>query len=84
MTLGELFSGLETAVPEYLGEARITGVTSDSREAESGFVYVCVKGASFDGHEKAKELLEKGIAAIVTERRLYLDREINVPDTRRI
>lgn len=85
MTLGELFSGLvDIAVPENLRDEGITGVTSDSREAQSGFVYVCVKGASFDGHDKARELLEKGAAAVVTERRLSLEREINVPDSRKI
>ncbi len=84
MTLGELFSGLDIAVPEGLREVRITGVTSDSREAERGFVYVCVKGASFDGHEKARELLEKGAAAVITQKKLSLEREINVPDTRKL
>ncbi len=86
MTLGELFSGLivDTSIPENLREAEVTGVTSDSREAESGFVYVCIKGASFDGHEKARELLEKGTAAVVTQTRLGTEREINVSDTRKL
>lgn len=59
MTLGQLFSGI-TDIPQELTERVVSGVTSDNREVESGFLFVCVKGRSFDGHSVAASMLEKG------------------------
>lgn len=81
MTVGELFAEICSA-PEELKNIAVSGVTSDSREVEHGFVFVCIKGERFDGHSKAAEMLQKGAAAVVTQERLGLEREINVSDTR--
>lgn len=83
MTLGQLFSGI-AEIPEELTECVVTGVTSDSREAERGFLFVCVKGKCFDGHSAAAAMLKKGACAVVTERPLGLSEEICVSDSRRI
>lgn len=83
MTIGKLFLGV-CEIPAYLKDVAVTGVTSDSREAEKGFVFVCIKGDSFDGHGKAAEMLEKGAAAVVTQQRLGLPNEINVANSRRL
>lgn len=83
MTVGELFGiGLKMPVPRDIFKTRVSGVTSDTREVESGFVFVSIKGERFDGHLKAAEMLQKGAAAVVTQERLGLEREINVEDTR--
>lgn len=86
MTILELFSGIIPTenIPAALREKEATGVTSDSREAKAGDVFVCIKGESFDGHSAAAGLLEKGVCAVVTERKLGLDAEINVENSRRI
>ena len=39
MTLGELFSGI-TEIPEALRNTQVTGVTSDNREVQPGFLFV--------------------------------------------
>ncbi|MBE6901712.1 MAG: UDP-N-acetylmuramoyl-L-alanyl-D-glutamate--2,6-diaminopimelate ligase, partial [Ruminococcaceae bacterium] len=83
MTLSQLFSGIAEISAE-ISETEVTGVTSDSREVERGFVFVCIKGASFDGHDVAEKMLQKGAAAVVTERLLGLDGEVNVPNSRRL
>jgi len=83
MTIGELFSGI-CDIPAELNNKAVFGVTSDSREAESGFLFVCIKGGSFDGHSAAAKMLEKGACAVVTQKKLGLAGEINVPDTRRL
>ena len=55
MTVGELFSGIDNiTLPDELNSIPVLGVTSDSREVEKGFVFVCVKGEHFDGHTKAE------------------------------
>ena len=83
MNIGELFEGV-CNVPEELTNIEVTGVTSDTREVENGFVFVCIKGELFDGHSKAAEMLERGAAAVVTQESLGLEREINVPNSRRV
>ena len=83
MTLGELFSGI-TEIPVAMRNTQVTGVTSDNREVQPGFLFVCVKGRSFDGHDVAAAMLEKGACAVVTERALGLPAEINVSGSRRL
>lgn len=83
MNLGELFSGF-AEVSEKLKSRAVSGVTSDSREVRESFVFVCIKGSSFDGHTAARAALEKGAAAVVTENFLGLCGEINVPNSREI
>ena len=58
-------------------------MTDNTNELEKGDVFVCIKGNSFDGHSAAAEMLEKGAAAVVTEKDLGLDRQIVVADTRK-
>lgn len=83
MTLGQLFSGI-TDIPQEFAERVVSGVTSDNREVEPGFLFVCVKGRSFDGHSVAASMLEKGACAVVTERPLGLPAEICVNESRRL
>lgn len=86
MTIGELFSGIYPSlnISEELAGSEVLGVTSDSRELESGFLFVCIKGGSFDGHNAASEMLKKGACAVVTQEKLGLEREINAENSRRI
>ncbi len=83
MTLSELFGGI-AEIPADMAETEVTGVTSDSREVGEGYVYVCIKGASFDGHSVAEDMLRRGAAAVVTQQRLSIRGEINVENSRRL
>lgn len=86
MKISELFSGILPVeeIPAALRDKAVAGVTSDSREAKPGYVFVCIKGNSFDGHTAAAELIEKGVCAVVTSEKLGLPEEINVGNSRRI
>lgn len=86
MTIGELFSGIDPGlnISEALAGIEVLGVTSDSREVENGFLFVCIKGNSFDGHSAASEMLKNGACAAVTQEKLGLDHEINVENSRKI
>lgn len=83
MNIEELFTGIYE-IPEDLKNIEVTGVTSDTREVENGFMFVCIRGERFDGHSKAAEMLKMGAAAVVTQENLGLEREINVPNSRRL
>lgn len=83
MKIRELFENIAD-VPEELSEKTVFGVTSDSREIENGFVFVCIKGDNFDGHSVAEKAAELGAAAVVTQKKLGIKNEINVSDTRAV
>ncbi len=75
----------QTTEYKYKGkDAEITGITDDTRCVAPGNIFVCVKGTSFDGHDAAAEMLEKGAAAVVCDHDMKLGgRQIIVPDTRK-
>ncbi|MGL5786326.1 MAG: UDP-N-acetylmuramoyl-L-alanyl-D-glutamate--2,6-diaminopimelate ligase [Bacteroidales bacterium] len=52
----------------------INGITSDSREVKSGFLFIAVKGSAVDGHEYIGKAIEQGASAILCE---TLPAEIN-------
>lgn len=80
MKLSQLLQGLQ--VKNTYNDVDVVDVTSDSRLVEAGYLYVCIKGASFDGHNVAQEMLDKGAVAVVVERDLGIENQIIVDDTR--
>lgn len=73
MKLREVFEGItEIESIRCIADREVKGITEDSRKVEAGFVFVCVKGERFDGHDMAVEALEKGAAAVVVEHALDL------------
>lgn len=80
MKLHTLLENLETKH----ADTEISGVTDDTRALKKDMVFVCIKGAKYDGHDAAAAMLEQGAVLVVTERPLGLgDREITVSNTRR-
>lgn len=79
----KLYELLENNAVTNIGDTEISSVTDDTRKVEKGSLFVCVKGGSFDGHDAAAEMLEKGAAAVVCERDLGLgDRQILTDNSR--
>ena len=80
MKLSELLKNIE--VKNAYTDREVVEVTADSRQVKEGYLFVCIKGATFDGHSAAAEMLEKGAVAVVAERDLGLDAQIIVDSTR--
>ncbi|MBQ9516517.1 MAG: UDP-N-acetylmuramoyl-L-alanyl-D-glutamate--2,6-diaminopimelate ligase [Eubacterium sp.] len=80
MKLTELLKSVD--VKNEYTDCDAVEVTSDSRVVKEGYLFVCIKGAMFDGHAVAKEMLEYGAVAVVVDHDLGLDRQIIVDDTR--
>lgn len=80
MKLSNILKGI-TVLNEYK-DVEVADVTSDSRQVKEGFLFICIKGATFDGHSVAKEMLENGAVAVVTERDLGIEGQIIVENTR--
>ena len=68
MLLKELIA--ETKVKKIVGDIKvnINGITHDSRQVESGNVFVAVPGFKVDGADYIPEAISKGARAIVTEK----------------
>ena len=58
------------------GAVEIAGLAHDSRRAGPGTLFVCVPGATSDGHDFAPRVVAAGAAALVVERPL----ELGVPE----
>lgn len=50
-------------------ENEVTAISNDTREVQAGTLFVCIKGASFDSHDKVEEIIAKGAAAVIVERK---------------
>lgn len=69
---------------EVFGE--ITALVYDSRKAEPGSMFVCLKGAMADGHAFVKDVVEKGASVLVVQKPVEAPKEVTVllvEDTRK-
>ena len=80
MKLSELLKNVDV-ISQYT-DVEVSDVTDDTQKLQKGMLFVCLKGARFDGHTAAEAMLEKGAVAVVCERSLGLKQEIVVKSTR--
>ncbi len=83
MLLSELLKEIEYSGQPDL-DTEITAVVSNSAKIIPGCLFVCIRGARFDGHTKAAEALDSGVAAVVCQQTMGLRNEIIVKDSRYI
>jgi len=55
----------DAAYPGELPDVLVTGVTYDSRQLQSGFIFVAYQGYSVDGHRYIPQAIERGAIAVV-------------------
>jgi UDP-N-acetylmuramoyl-tripeptide--D-alanyl-D-alanine ligase len=60
-------------------DARMCGVSIDSRAITSGQAFAAIKGERFDGHDFAAEVARKGAACIIAERPVAMPSDNAVP-----
>ena len=61
-------AGLETPSDTRMAACDICAITIDSRAVVPGCMFVCIRGTRADGHTFVEEALQRGAAAVVTER----------------
>jgi len=71
MKLSALISNLNTK--EIIGDLNlnIKGIYHDSREIKRGFLFVCIKGFTSDGHNFIDEAINRGAVAMVVEKEIF-------------
>jgi UDP-N-acetylmuramoyl-L-alanyl-D-glutamate--2,6-diaminopimelate ligase len=94
MKLSELLKELKYKVTEGSTDKvldpeniEISEVVNDNRKINEGSLFICIKGANFDGHSCAAEAAEKKAAAIVVQQDVELPKDckmavVRVEDTR--
>lgn len=68
MKLNELLKDIEYTCIKGDADREISEPVYDSRKISKGCVFLCIKGANFDGHDAALEASRNGAAAVITER----------------
>lgn len=68
MRLREIIDGVQ--IEEVRGDLdpEITGLTSNSKDVKAGYLFICLKGQRFDGHDFLHEAIDNGARAVVVER----------------
>lgn len=85
MTLKELLEKLEYEVISGDDSIEINHLQNDSRKVEKDDVFVCIKGAGFDGHKFIQDVADKGATAVVVMDNVVAPSDvtvIKVEDTR--
>ena len=65
MKLGQIIKDSGATILHGTPATEITSITSDSRKACPGCLFIAVKGCSSDGHDYIQDALAKGAAAVV-------------------
>jgi UDP-N-acetylmuramoyl-L-alanyl-D-glutamate--2,6-diaminopimelate ligase len=68
MKLSELVNEIPYISEPLTGDIDITGIVSDSRSVEPGYLFVALTGQTTDGHRFIADALERGAAAVVGTR----------------
>lgn len=76
MMLEEIAACTEAAPSQPLGNLIAEGACIDSRQCQTGNLFVCIKGSNADGHDFAKDAARKGASAILASQPLP---DLNIP-----
>jgi UDP-N-acetylmuramoyl-L-alanyl-D-glutamate--2,6-diaminopimelate ligase len=70
-TLQKIFQELSIVhFPESLPDLAIEGIAIDSRAVKAGYLFVAMKGGSFDGHDFIAKAIVNGAVAVVGEKNI--------------
>ena len=67
--------------PDSLASACITGVVRDSRQVSEGNLFLCIKGASVDGHDFAEKAYDSGALCCLVQRPLNTEKPYILVDS---
>jgi UDP-N-acetylmuramoyl-L-alanyl-D-glutamate--2,6-diaminopimelate ligase len=83
----DLLRGFDYECIKGSTDVDISEVVNDSRKITKDCLFICIKGANFDGHDAALEAVDKGAAVLVVSRSVDIPENakvtvIKVDDTR--
>lgn len=81
MLLKELLDKFEYELVQGDDNILINHLQNDSRKVQNGDVFVCIKGAGFDGHEFIDDVCDKGAVAVVVQENVAAPEGVTVIKT---
>lgn len=87
MKLNKILDKIEYNVIKGNTDLEINNIYYDSRKIEKDSLFICLSGASFDGHDYINSAIQKGTKAILVEKDIDVDENITiikVSNTRKI
>ncbi len=81
MKLSTLLQGVKTQ--KAFEDVEIERVTDKIKDTKENTLFVCIDGNQFDGHKMAKQALQNGAVAVISERDLKINGQILVENTRK-
>lgn len=78
MLLKDILENMDYEVIQGDINQEISALTYDSREKKVDSLFVCIKGFTLDGHDKAQEAVGNGARAILVEREIPISDDITV------
>ncbi len=81
MKLSTLLQGVKTL--SAFEDVEIERVTDKIKDTKENTLFVCIDGNQFDGHKMAKQALQNGAVAVISERDLKINGQIKVQNTRK-
>ena len=78
MILKDLLEKLDYEVLQGSDETEVNHLQNDSRKVTDRDVFVCIKGAGFDGHEFVEDVAKKGAKAVVVMKDVTAPKDVTV------
>lgn len=78
MKLEKILADLDYSLVRGSLDKEIQSVENDSRNISMGTLFFCIKGANFDGHKFASQVVSDGACALVVEDDVDIDSENDV------
>lgn len=79
MKLADLLEDIEYELMQGSLDTEVLDVTNDSRKVQEGFLFFCITGAVFDGHNFAEDVAGQGAAVLVVEKNVFVsDKAVTV------
>lgn len=66
-TLNQLFANTVAGISPSLGEIRINAIVTDNRKAQTGDLFVAIRGTGTDSHTFINDAINKGVHAVACE-----------------
>jgi UDP-N-acetylmuramoyl-tripeptide--D-alanyl-D-alanine ligase len=77
-TIKEIISATNGRCLQGQEDLRVSDVTTDSRQAKRGTLFIAVKGERFDGHDFIKDVVAKGVRVVVVDQNISISAQVTV------
>lgn len=78
MKISELIKDLDYTLLQGSLDTEVVEIENDSRKVAEGYLFFCIAGSVRDGHEFAKEVVEKGASVLVVEKPVEVPEGVTV------